>query len=68
MYGDPEVHPQPETYNGNVNICGPRGCYDEFKRFGETLTVAYHREYDLNVRTAVSSTRTARGCEPTTGE
>jgi UDP-glucuronate decarboxylase len=52
VYGDPEVHPQPESYNGNVNIRGPRGCYDESKRFGETLTVAYHREYDLDVRTA----------------
>jgi UDP-glucuronate decarboxylase len=51
VYGDPEVHPQTETYNGNVNIRGVRGCYDESKRFGETLTVAYHRKYDLNVRT-----------------
>ncbi|MFB6103168.1 MAG: UDP-glucuronic acid decarboxylase family protein [Haloplanus sp.] len=52
VYGDPEVHPQPESYTGNVNIRGPRGCYDESKRFGETLTVAYEREYDLDVRTA----------------
>jgi UDP-glucuronate decarboxylase len=52
VYGDPEVHPQPESYNGNVNIRGPRGCYDESKRFGETLTVAYEDEYDLDVRTA----------------
>jgi UDP-glucuronate decarboxylase len=52
VYGDPEVHPQPESYSGNVNIRGPRGCYDESKRFGETLTVAYEREYDLDVRTA----------------
>jgi len=52
VYGDPEVHPQPETYSGNVNIRGPRGCYDESKRFGETLTVAYGRKYDLDVRTA----------------
>lgn len=52
VYGDPDVHPQPETYNGNVNIRGVRGCYDESKRFGETLTVAYRREYDLDVRTA----------------
>lgn len=41
VYGDPEVHPQPETYTGNVNIRWVRGCYDESKRFGETLTVAY---------------------------
>ena len=52
VYGDPEVSPQPETYNGNVNIRGVRGCYDESKRFGETLTVAYRRRYDLDVRTA----------------
>ena len=36
VYSDPEVHPQPESYNGNVNIRGPRGCYDESKRFGES--------------------------------
>jgi len=52
IYGDPEVHPQPEEYTGNVNIRGERGCYDEAKRFGETLTVAYEKEYDLDVRTA----------------
>jgi UDP-glucuronate decarboxylase len=52
VYGDPKVHPQPESYTGNVNIRGRRGCYDESKRFGETLTVAYEREYDLDVRTA----------------
>ncbi|MFD1646121.1 UDP-glucuronic acid decarboxylase family protein [Haloarchaeobius litoreus] len=52
VYGDPEVHPQPESYNGNVNIRGERGCYDESKRFGETLTVAFEKRYDLDVRTA----------------
>lgn len=51
VYGDPDVHPQKETYNGNVNIRGVRGCYDESKRFGETLTVAYQRNYNLDVRT-----------------
>lgn len=51
VYGDPEVHPQPETYTGNVNIRGVRGCYDESKRFGETLTVAYQREYNVDART-----------------
>lgn len=51
VYGDPEVHPQPETYNGNVNIRGVRGCYDESKRFGETLIVAYQRKYGLDART-----------------
>jgi UDP-glucuronate decarboxylase len=52
VYGDPKEHPQNETYNGNVNIRGVRGCYDESKRFGETLTVAYSKEYDIDVRTA----------------
>lgn len=51
VYGDPEVHPQPETYTGNVDIRGIRSCYDESKRFGETLTVAYRRKYDLDTRT-----------------
>jgi UDP-glucuronate decarboxylase len=52
VYGDPEVHPQSEAYNGNVNIRGIRGCYDESKRFGETLTTAYRRRYGVDVRTA----------------
>lgn len=52
VYGDPMEHPQKENYNGNVNIRGVRGCYDESKRFGETLTVAYNREYEMDVRTA----------------
>ncbi len=43
VYGDPMVHPQPETYLGNVDSIGPRGCYDESKRFGEALTMAYRR-------------------------
>ena len=42
-YGDPPVHPQVETYWGNVNPVGPRSCYDESKRFAEALTMAYHR-------------------------
>jgi UDP-glucuronate decarboxylase len=52
VYGDPKVHPQPEHYTGNVNIRGPRGCYDESKRFSEALTVTYEEKYDLDVRTA----------------
>src|SRR6187401_2177477 len=44
VYGDPEVHPQPETYWGNVNPIGPRGVYDEAKRYAEALTIAYHRQ------------------------
>ncbi|NQY79793.1 MAG: SDR family oxidoreductase [Candidatus Caenarcaniphilales bacterium] len=50
VYGDPLVHPQPETYWGNVNPIGPRGVYDESKRFAESITMAYHREHDIDVR------------------
>ena len=48
VYGDPEVHPQPETYWGNVNPIGPRGVYDEAKRYAEALTMAYHRQQGLD--------------------
>ena len=50
VYGDPQVHPQPETYWGHVNPVGPRGVYDEAKRFAEALTMAYHREHHLDTR------------------
>ncbi len=50
VYGDPTVHPQPETYWGNVNPIGPRGVYDEAKRFAEAITMAYHRTHELEVR------------------
>ena len=50
VYGDPLVHPQPETYWGNVNPIGPRGVYDESKRFAEALTMAYHRHHGVDVR------------------
>ena len=50
IYGDPLVHPQPEEYWGNVNTIGPRGCYDEAKRFAEALTMAYHREHGVATR------------------
>lgn len=50
VYGDPLVHPQNEGYWGNVNAIGPRGCYDEAKRFAEALTMAYHREHRLETR------------------
>jgi dTDP-glucose 4,6-dehydratase len=50
IYGDPLVHPQTEEYWGNVNTIGPRGCYDEAKRFAEALTMAYHREHKLETR------------------
>jgi dTDP-glucose 4,6-dehydratase len=49
IYGEPQVHPQPETYWGNVNSVGPRAVYDEAKRFAETLTMTYHRELGLDV-------------------
>ena len=52
IYGDPEVHPQTESYYGNVNPVGERSCYDEGKRFGEALVMAYHREYGLSTRIA----------------
>lgn len=48
VYGDPEVHPQPETYNGNVNPIGPRACYDEGKRAAESLFFDYRRKYNVN--------------------
>ena len=50
VYGDPEVHPQVETYYGNVNPVGPRGCYDEAKRFQEAITMAYHTHHGLETR------------------
>jgi dTDP-glucose 4,6-dehydratase len=50
IYGDPHIHPQPEEYWGNVNTIGPRGCYDEAKRFAEALTMAYHREHKVETR------------------
>lgn len=50
VYGDPEVHPQPEEYRGAVNPIGPRACYDEGKRAAETLFLDYHRMHHLNIR------------------
>ncbi len=50
VYGDPLVHPQPETYWGNVNPIGPRGVYDEAKRFAEAMAYAYHRSHGVDVR------------------
>ena len=50
VYGDPEVHPQPEEYWGNVNPVGPRGVYDEAKRFAEAITMAYHNYHKLDTR------------------
>jgi len=48
IYGDPKVHPQPETYYGHVNCIGPRGVYDEAKRFAEAITMAYHKTHGLD--------------------
>jgi len=50
VYGDPEIHPQIETYLGNVNPIGPRSCYDESKRYAEALTMSFHRQYGLETR------------------
>ena len=50
VYGDPQVHPQPESYWGHVNPIGPRGVYDEAKRFAESMTMAYHRFHGVDVR------------------
>jgi len=50
VYGDPQVHPQTESYWGHVNPIGPRGVYDEAKRFAEAITMAYHRHHNLEVR------------------
>jgi dTDP-glucose 4,6-dehydratase len=50
VYGDPQIHPQPESYWGHVNPIGPRGVYDEAKRFSEAMVMAYHRVHDLDTR------------------
>ncbi len=50
VYGDPDIHPQPEDYRGNVNPLGVRACYDEGKRCAETLMMDYHRQYGINVK------------------
>lgn len=52
VYGDPEVNPQPEEYRGNVDCFGPRACYDESKRYGESLVRAYRDKHDINIRVA----------------
>lgn len=52
VYGDPQIHPQPEHYLGNVNPIGPRACYDEGKRIGETLCFDYHRQYNVKIKVA----------------
>ena len=69
VYGDPQIHPQPESYWGHVNPIGPRGVYDEAKRYAEALTMAYHRQQGVDtaiVRIFNSCSRTNR-CSMTTG-
>ena len=66
VYGDPQVHPQPETYWGNVNPIGPRGVYDEAKRYAEAMTMAYHRQQGVDTASCGSSTPTGRACARTT--
>jgi UDP-glucuronate decarboxylase len=50
VYGDPEIHPQPESYKGSVNTIGPRACYDEGKRCAETLFFDYHRQHNVDIK------------------
>jgi UDP-glucuronate decarboxylase len=52
VYGDPSIHPQPESYRGNVNCIGPRSCYDEGKRCAETLFFDYHKQHNLQIKVA----------------
>ncbi len=62
VYGDPQIHPQPEGYWGNVNPVGPRGVYDEAKRYAEAMTMAYHRQQAWTPASHAFSIPTARGC------
>ena len=64
VYGDPEVHPQPESYRGCVNPIGIRACYDEGKRAAETLFFDYHRMHKTNIRVCRISTPMGRACIP----
>ncbi len=67
VYGDPEVHPQPEGYWGNVNPVGPRACYDEGKRCAETLFFSYERQYETQIRIARIFNTYGPGMSPTDG-
>ena len=67
VYGDPDVHPQPEDYWGHVNPVGPRSCYDEGKRCAETLFFDYRRQHNLQIKVARISTPMVLACTLTTG-
>ena len=67
VYGDPLVHPQPESYWGNVNPIGPRGVYDEAKRYAEALTMAYHSQQGVDTSIVRIFNTYGRGCARTTG-
>jgi nucleoside-diphosphate-sugar epimerase len=67
VYGDPLEHPQPESYWGNVNPNGIRSCYDESKRYGEALAMAYFRAYDVNVRLIRIFNTYGPRCDPADG-
>jgi UDP-glucuronate decarboxylase len=64
VYGDPEVHPQPESYWGKVNPIGIRSCYDEGKRCAETLFFDYHRQHQLDIKVVASLIPMVRACTP----
>jgi hypothetical protein len=67
VYGDPQVHPQPETYWGHVNPIGPRGVYDEAKRYAEAITMAYHRQQGVDTSIVRIFNTYGHACAPTTG-
>src|SRR5205807_909492 len=67
VYGDPQVHPQPENYWGHVNPIGPRGVYDEAKRYAEALTMAYHRYHGVDVRIVRCFNTYGPGMRPSDG-
>ena len=67
VYGDPEIHPQPEDYWGNVNPIGPRGVYDEAKRYAEAMTMAYHRQQGVNTCIVRIFNTYGRECAPHDG-
>ena len=67
VYGDPEVHPQPESYTGNVNPHGPRSCYDEGKRCAESLFFDYHRHHGIDIRVVRIFNTYGPGMDPADG-